>query len=202
MDSTQVTAIEQTTARRGRARLERARLAPPQAAARAASHHPCHVLFRRTDMKGPYQRLLVPIDGSTTSQLGFNEALKLAQALDASMVLLHVIEYYPVMWDGSAALAWEKISEGLRKQGQGVLERAHAAARSAGVASEVVLEDSAAARVCDAIVHQARDQRCDLIVMGSHGRRGIEHALLGSDAERVARMSPVPLLLVRAAAKP
>ena len=60
---------------------------------------------------------------------------------------------------------------------------------------------TAAARVCDVIVDQAREHQCDLIVMGTHGRRGIEHAMVGSDAERVIRMSPVPLLLVKSPKK-
>ena len=65
------------------------------------------------------------------------------------------------------------------------------------MASETRLEDAAAARVCDLIVQQAGERKCDLIVMGTHGRRGIAHALIGSDAEQVLRMSPVPVLLVR-----
>jgi nucleotide-binding universal stress UspA family protein len=57
------------------------------------------------------------------------------------------------------------------------------------------------ARVCDVIVDQARQHQCDLIVMGTHGRRGIEHALVGSDAERVIRQAPCAVLLVRAPEK-
>ena len=112
-------------------------------------------------------------------------------------VLLHVVEYYPMMMEMATATTWEMISNDLRSHHQRVLESAHEAAKSAGVASETHLEDAAAARVCDVIVDQAREHRCDLIVMGTHGRRGIEHAMVGSDAERVIRMSPVPLLLVK-----
>jgi nucleotide-binding universal stress UspA family protein len=152
-------------------------------------------------MQGPYHRILVPIDGSATSQCGFEEALKLARAFDASMVLLHVIEFYPVMMDMASATAWEQVSADMREYGQRLLERAHDAARSAGVASETLIEDSAAARVCDVIIQRAVGHRCDLIVMGTHGRRGLERAVIGSDAERVARSSTVPLLLVRAPEK-
>lgn len=148
-----------------------------------------------------YHRILVPIDGSATSQRGLDEAIRLAKALDASLTLLHVIEFYPVMMDAASAAAWEQLVTALRTQGQQLLERAHDTVRSAGLACESRLEDAAAARVCDVIVRHAAEHRCDLIVMGTHGLRGIEHALIGSDAERVARMSPVPLLLVRAPAK-
>lgn len=145
-----------------------------------------------------YRRILVPMDGSATAQRGFEEALGLAKAFDASLVLLHVVEYYPVMMEMATSTTWEQVSESLRDEGRRVLDRAHEAAQSAGIASEARLEDAAAARVCDVIVAQARERHCDLIVMGTHGRRGLEHALIGSDAERVVRMSPVAVLLVRA----
>lgn len=145
-----------------------------------------------------YRRILVPIDGSTTAQRGLQEAMGLAKVCDASLVLLHVVEYYPVMMEMATATTWEQVSTDLREQGQRVLEAAHKAAQEAGIASEARIEDAAAARVCDVIVDQVRERKCDLVVMGTHGRRGIGHALVGSDAERVIRMCPVPVLLVRA----
>jgi nucleotide-binding universal stress UspA family protein len=148
-----------------------------------------------------YRRILVPIDGSDTAQRGLDEALGLAKTCSASLVLLHVIEYYPVMMEMATATTWEQVSTELRTHGERVLQRAHEAATAAGIASEIHLEDAAAARVCDVIVDQAREHKCDLIVMGTHGRRGINHALVGSDAERVLRMSPVPLLMVRSGEK-
>jgi nucleotide-binding universal stress UspA family protein len=146
-----------------------------------------------------YRRILVPLDHSPTSQRGLQEALNMAKAFDASLVLLHVTEFMPIMVDMTGSAVIEQVSAQMRSAGQRLLERAHDAARSAGVASEAHLEDSAAARVCDVIVQQARDHQCDLIVMGTHGRRGVEHTLLGSDAERVLRLAPCPVLLVRAA---
>jgi len=145
-----------------------------------------------------YARILVPIDGSDTALRGLQEALGLAKAFDSSLVLLHVVEYYPVMMEMATATTWEQVTTDLRREGQKVLESAHDAAKAAGVACESHLEDAAASRVCDVIVDQARQHRCDLIVMGTHGRRGIEHALLGSDAERVIRQAPCAVLLVRA----
>ncbi len=145
-----------------------------------------------------YRRILVPIDGSSTAERGFQEALKLARLCNASLVLLCVVEYYPVMMEMATTATWDQVSSDLHEYGQGVLDKAHAAAKSAGIASEVHLEDAAAARVCDVIVEQAREHRCELIVMGTHGRRGIAHALIGSDAERVVRLAPCAVLLVRA----
>lgn len=144
-----------------------------------------------------YRRILVPIDGSDPAQRGLQEALGLAKAFDSSLVLLHVAEIYPMMMEMATATTWEQITTDVRAYGQRVLERAHDAAKGAGVASETHLEDSAAARVCDVIIEQARQHHCDLIVMGTHGRRGIAHAVVGSDAERVIHQSPLPVLLVR-----
>jgi nucleotide-binding universal stress UspA family protein len=148
-----------------------------------------------------YQRILVPLDGSETAQRGFEEALRLAKLCDASLVLLNVIEIFPMVADLSSAAVWEQTLAAQRDNAKRLLDRAHEAAGAAGVASEMRLEDAGSARVCDVIVDQARDRRCDLIVMGTHGRRGMGHAFIGSDAERVVRMSPVPVLLVRAPAK-
>ncbi len=144
-----------------------------------------------------YHRILAPIDGSATAERGLHEALGLARAFDSSLVLLHVVEVYPMMMEMATATTWERVTTDLREHGRQVLDKAHDAAKAAGIASETHLEDAAAARVCDVIVEQARAHQCDLIVMGTHGRRGIEHALIGSDAERVVRESPVAVLLVR-----
>jgi nucleotide-binding universal stress UspA family protein len=145
-----------------------------------------------------YSRILVPIDGSPTAQRGLTEALALAKRLDAALVLLHVVDAYPMMIEMATSTTWDRISEGLRQMGRTALEAAHAAATKQGVPCESVLEDVAAARVADVIVEQAKSRHCDLIVMGTHGRRGAGRALLGSDAELVLRLSPVPVLLVRA----
>jgi len=149
-----------------------------------------------------YRRLLVPLDDSPTAQRGLAEALALARELRSTLVLLHVVELVPVMPEVATAEAWEAIREGMKASGQRVLEEAAKQARAAGVACETVLNDLDARRPADAIVDQAAVQRCDLIVMGTHGRRGFGRALLGSDAELVLRQSNVPVLLVRGATAP
>lgn len=78
-----------------------------------------------------------------------------------------------------------------------MLQEARALATSLAVETETQLRDLHGGRVADAIVHEAREAGCDLIVIGTHGRRGLSRALLGSDAERVLRQSHVPVLLVR-----
>jgi nucleotide-binding universal stress UspA family protein len=144
-----------------------------------------------------YPRILVPVDGSPTSQRGVGEAIAVAKQLGSSLVFLHVVEYYPVMIEMATATTWDHIAEGLRDTGRKVLEAAHEQAKAQGVDSEAVLEDLAAMRVADAIVDAAATHRCGLIVIGTHGRRGVGRLVMGSDAELVVRLSPVPVLMVR-----
>lgn len=149
-----------------------------------------------------YRRLLVPLDDSPTAQRGLAEALALARELRSTLVLLHVVELVPMVPEVASAEAWEAIREGMKANGQRVLEEAAKQVRAAGVTCEMVLNDLDARRPADAIVDQAAVQRCDLIVMGTHGRRGFGRALLGSDAELVLRQSNVPVLLVRGTSAP
>lgn len=145
-----------------------------------------------------YRRLLVPLDDSPTARRGLDEALALGRALGGStVVLMHVVEMLPMLPEVTSSQAWEAVREGLEAAGRAVLDAAATKARAAGVACETVLADAGAGRPADVIVEQAATQRCDLIVMGTHGRRGVRRALLGSDAELVLRQSPVPVLLVR-----
>jgi len=145
-----------------------------------------------------YQRILVPIDGSATSSRGLKEAVALARTCRASMVLLNVVEYAPVMLEMATSTTWELVVGDLRNRGQDLVDAARREAMAAGIACEGHVVDAMALRVCDVVVEQVREHHCDLVVMGTHGRRGVAHALIGSDAERVIRLSPVPVLLVRA----
>lgn len=78
-----------------------------------------------------------------------------------------------------------------------ILEDAKAAARAEGVEADALMVESSGGRVADLIASHARNWPADLIVMGTHGRRGVSHLFMGSDAESVVRTSPVPVLLAR-----
>ena len=93
----------------------------------------------------------------------------------------------------------EPVIESLMSGGKRILDRAAKLAASRGVRTETELFENATARVADVLVARARRWRADLIVMGTHGRRGVNRLVLGSDAELVVRNSPVPVLLVRSA---
>ena len=144
-----------------------------------------------------YQRILVPIDGSTTSARGLKEALSLAHTCRASVVLLHVLEYSPVMLEMATSTTWELVDRDLRAQARDLIDAARSQAKAEGIACEGHVVDAAAQRVCDVVVGQAKEHRCDLVVMGTHGRRGFNRVMVGSDAELVVRNCPLPVLLVR-----
>lgn len=145
-----------------------------------------------------YKRILVPIDGSSTSQRGLREAIGLAQELKtpAHLILLHVIEPPPQVAEAGLALDWPVLARSLREHAQGLLAGAKAECEAAGLTAETELRD-AEGRVADTVVARASARACELVVLGTHGRRGASRWVMGSDAELVARHSPVPVLLVR-----
>ena len=83
------------------------------------------------------------------------------------------------------------------KFGEGVLDQTRKRVAEAGVSSQGVLREVTSIQVADAILEEAAKRRCELIVMGTHGRRGLSRLTTGSNAELVLRESPVPVLLVR-----
>jgi len=145
-----------------------------------------------------YKRILVPVDGSPTSELGLAEAIKLAQLTGAQLTLLHVVDEAAVALLPEAAASASNVFDVMRATGGEILGKAKLDAQKAGVSAEPVLLDTASGRVSELVVEQASKHRADLIVMGTHGRRGVGRMLLGSDAEQVLRNAPVPVLLVRA----
>ena len=85
----------------------------------------------------------------------------------------------------------------LREGGEKILKTAKARVEASGVPVETALFDSFAGRVCDLVVDEATNWHADLIVLGTHGRRGVGRAFMGSDAEQIVRLAPTPVLLVR-----
>ncbi len=144
-----------------------------------------------------YRRILVPLDGSSTSKLGLKEALRLAKGRNASLCLLHVVDELFVTQVSEGMVVADQIFERLRASGQKILAAGLALARKRGVRARTVLVEAMAGPVADAIVRQARTWKADLIVIGTHGRRGARRVVMGSDAEQVLRNAPVPVLMVR-----
>jgi nucleotide-binding universal stress UspA family protein len=148
-----------------------------------------------------YRRILVPIDGSATAARGLDEAIGLAKLTGASLCLVHVVELinFATCLEASAVYANDAIAA-MTRAGKEVLDRAMIHVAASGVSAETLLLDNLANRVSELVIEHAKAWDADLIVIGTHGRRGVGRFLIGSDAEEIARMAPVPVLLVRAPA--
>ncbi|MBV8209007.1 MAG: universal stress protein [Burkholderiaceae bacterium] len=151
-----------------------------------------------------YNRILVATDGSQTSEQAIAHAARLAKDQHAQLRIVHAIEQSRLAFAaaGPVAVDLEGILDALRKSGQAALERGRSVAREAGVEAQIALigEDAIDDRVAMVLAAEARRWQADLIVLGTHGRRGIHHLLMGSVAEAVARVAPAHVLLVRAEA--
>ena len=144
-----------------------------------------------------YKRILVPLDGSATSERGLREAIGLCAGQSTKLLLLHVVDDYPLLIETASMSSHEEMMKGLRQYGLDVLAQGRKACEEASVHTETLMREVTGERVSDVIVGQAGQHGCDLIVMGTHGRRGLQRLTLGSQAEAVARASPVPVMLVR-----
>lgn len=146
-----------------------------------------------------YKRILVPLDGSHTAKRGLEEAIRLAKAQKARLCLIHVVDQSLLVQYPEAGMYTGDLTEVLEQEGRRIIENAQAEVRARGLKSNTVLYKSPA-RIADVVVRHARKWHADLIVLGTHGRRGVNRILMGSDAELIVRASPVPVLLVRSAA--
>ncbi len=145
-----------------------------------------------------YKRILVAVDGSKTAQLALDEAVMLAKQWQAQLRIVHAVDMVSLSWPEVGYDAAE-VYESFRKAGRKVIEKAEESCRAAHVTAETkLLElDKLALHVADAVVAEADAWPADLIVIGSHGRRGVSRMLLGSVAEGVARIASKPVLLIR-----
>ncbi len=144
-----------------------------------------------------YRKILVPIDGSEPAKLAFDEALSLAHDTGSEIRLLHIVETQVLLSAPEAGPVASQLLESLNRTADDLLRDALGRATDAGVQADTVKVEGFGRRVSDVIVEQAVAWPADLVVMGTHGRRGWSHVMLGSDAESVARSAPVPLLLIR-----
>ena len=145
-----------------------------------------------------YAKILVPVDGSPTSDAGLDEAIRIARASGGALRLLHVIDNLPAPpMPGIEGVAPIDVIDPDLEPGTAVLTRCAERASEEGVDAETVLIEGVGNCLVDCIGDQVRSWGADLIVLGTHGRRGLGRVLLGSDAERVVRVASVPVLLVR-----
>jgi nucleotide-binding universal stress UspA family protein len=144
-----------------------------------------------------YKRILVPTDGGDTATSGLREAIELAKDQGAQIRIIHVLDELPTVSPGIYGSQYESIVEQLRLSGSAVLATAETLARDAGLAVETRLVETLGGPAGEFVVRDAKEWQADLIVCGTHGRRGLRRIVLGSDAEYIVRHSTVPVLLIR-----
>lgn len=144
-----------------------------------------------------YKKILVPIDGSATSKLGLDEAIRLAKHHKARVRLIHVVDVFIVTPTLEGGRYVDDIRKGLCADGNRLLRKTETWVRRHGLAVDSVMFEIVGGRAAEIIVAHAKKWRANIIVIGTHGRRGVSRLVMGSDAEEVIRTSPVPVLLVR-----
>lgn len=146
-----------------------------------------------------YQRILVATDGSDISRTAVISAIELASVMRAELVALYVVPRYPVSYfEGGIAISVDDIARTEKQwsdKGQAVVNAVQLEAKGKGVTAiaSVVQSDL----VAESIISAAKKHGCDLVVMASHGRKGIKRILLGSETQHVLTHSTVPVLVLR-----
>ncbi|HEY0825957.1 MAG TPA: universal stress protein [Ramlibacter sp.] len=146
-----------------------------------------------------YTRILVPTDGSALSKKAVKSAVELAAAVGAEVVALNVVPRYPTSYfEGGISISPSEVARVEKQwaeQGQALAAEVEKAAVKAGVKAKAVTVRSDL--VAEAILAAARKNKCDLVVMASHGRRGIKRLLLGSETQHVLTHGNIPVLVLR-----
>ncbi|RYF41347.1 MAG: universal stress protein [Comamonadaceae bacterium] len=145
-----------------------------------------------------YKRILVPVDGSATSNRALTTALQMARDAGGRVRLVHVVDElaYLAGYNQFGGYSGELI-KAMQDNGARVLNDGMAIAQAAGVEADNMLFDNFGERLGDAVADAAKRWNADLVVVGTHGRRGLGRVFLGSGAEQIIRLAPVPVLVVR-----
>jgi nucleotide-binding universal stress UspA family protein len=148
-----------------------------------------------------YKHILVPTDGSVLSDKAVEAAIKLAKLVGARVTAFHTVEPYPLQGayaaeaSGVAELQPEIFAQRSEEYAKRVLDAVAAAAAAENVQCTTAYATGNSA--FQLIVEKASEEKCDLIVMASHGRRGLEGFLLGSETQKVLTHSSIPVLVYR-----
>ena len=146
-----------------------------------------------------YKRILVATDGSTLSKKSVRTAIELATTVGAELIALYVVPRYPVAYfEGGLSISTQDVARTEKQwadKGQAVVDAVQQAAQAEGVKAKAVISRSDL--VAESIIAAVKKHRCDLVVMASHGRKGIKRILLGSETQHVLTHSSVPVLVLR-----
>jgi len=148
-----------------------------------------------------YKKIMAAIDGSETSKRAFDEAMRFARSQDALLHVVYVVDS-PAMLYGVGFYDPAELKKAFVEEGALLAREAEESMQAAGVRGDTAIVDAQGANgdVVHALAQEADRWGADLVVLGTHGRRGMQRALLGSVAEEFMRVTPVPVLLVRYAA--
>ena len=146
-----------------------------------------------------YQKILIATDGSTLSRKAVSSGLQLAALTGAGIVALKVVPRYPISYfEGGVALSVNNVAD-VEKQwaeaAMAVVEKVKNAAEAEGIKAKAMTVSSDF--TAEAIINAAKKHKCDLIVMASHGRRGMKRLLMGSETMHVLTHSHIPVLVLR-----
>jgi nucleotide-binding universal stress UspA family protein len=142
-----------------------------------------------------YQHILVPTDGTPLSASAVKEALSLAKTVGAKVTVLTVVHRLPTLALGPSNPYADEFRRDAHAEAERRLTEAEQEAKRVGVPCEVVkVEDR---QPYEAIIETAGTRGCDLIVMASHGRRGISALVIGSETMKVLTHSKLPVLIYR-----
>ena len=146
-----------------------------------------------------YRKILVATDGSALSKKAVRSAIELARTIGAEIVALYVAERYPTsFFEGGAAMRMEdieRVEQHWADKGRAIVDAVQLAAEAEGVKARAT--GSRSDLVAEAIMAAAKKHKCDLVVMASHGRKGIKRILLGSETLHVLTHSAIPVLVLR-----
>jgi nucleotide-binding universal stress UspA family protein len=149
-----------------------------------------------------YRRILVAVDGSATSNKALSAALEMASYSGgrSAIRLIHVIDEmaYFMALDPYAGQSYSMLSV-MQEAGEKILAAGLAIVQSAGVHADTVLVDQLGARLAESVAAQVKAWDASLVVVGTHGRKGLGRVLMGSGAEQIIRMSTCPVLVVHSA---
>jgi nucleotide-binding universal stress UspA family protein len=148
-----------------------------------------------------YANILLSTDGSDVARKGLEQGIALAKALNAKVTVLTVTEPFPVDYGSGQAVGWiasqeefDRFDAACKERADKVLDEARATAEQIGISAKLLHIPNA--HPATAIIETAKSGGCDLIVMGSHGRRGLRKLLLGSQTSEVLVGGSVPVLVV------
>ena len=146
-----------------------------------------------------YKRILVATDGSALSKKAVNNAIALANTCGADLVALKVVPRYPQSYfEGSISLSVEdvaRVEKQWSEEAQAIVDGVKKTGEAKGVKVKAVVVKSDV--LSDALISAAKKHKADLIVMASHGRKGVKRLLLGSETQQVLTHSEIPVLVLR-----